>query len=108
MPLYLPKTSASSPTKTLQVWGGARPIHFVQIDEPGISQHVNIQFKPNGRGTYVTLATQLISSSEGYFDTYLTFPSSGTVRLQWTYPNDSLLAMSGTTVYSRTQSVTVK
>ena len=108
MPLYLPKTSASSPTKTLEVWGGARPVHFVQIDEPGIPQHVNIQFEPKGSHTFVTMATQLISSSEGYFDTHLTFPSSGTVRLQWTYPNDSLLAMSGTTVYSRTQSVTVR
>lgn len=108
MPLYLPKTSASSSSQALEVWGGARPIHFVQIDEPGLPQHVNIQFEPKGSSTWVTVAVQPISSAEGYFDTHLAFPTSGSVRLQWTYPNDSLLAMSGTTVYSRTQSVTVK
>ncbi len=108
MPLYLPKTTASSRTQSLEVWGAVRPVHFVMLDEPGLPQHVNILFKAKGTGRYVALAVEPISSSEGYFDTHLTFPSSGTVELQWTYPSDSLLAASGTTIYSRTVSVTVK
>lgn len=108
MPLYLPSTTASSPAKSLEVWGAVRPLHFVEMDQPGVPQHVNVQFKPKGSSTFVTVATPLITSSEGYFDTRLNFPSSGTVRLQWTYPSDSLLAMSGTTVTSRTVDVTVK
>lgn len=108
MPLYLPHTTASSRTKSLEVWGAVRPLHFVEMDQPGVPQHVNIQFEPKGSSTFATIAAHTITSPEGYFDTHMTFPSSGTVRLQWTYPSNSLLAMSGTTVYSRTQSVTVK
>jgi hypothetical protein len=37
----------------------------------------------------------------------VTFPTSGTVELSWTYPNDPLLAMSGKTIYSRQVAVTV-
>lgn len=108
MPLYLPRTTASSPTQALEVWGGARPIHFAQMDNDG-PQNVVIQFQPKGSNTWVPEATQVVSSPQGYFDTHVHFPSSGSVRLQWTYPlNDSLLGPSGKTVHSRTQSVTVR
>ena len=48
-----------------------------------------------------------ISSKQGYFDTEVTFPSTGTVELSWTYPTDPLLGLSGQTVYSRQVQVTL-
>ena len=57
-------------------------------------------FAPARSSTFSVIDTVPITAS-GYFDTHVIFPASGTVELAWTYPNDSLLGLPGTTVYSR-------
>ena len=49
----------------------------------------------------------MVSSQFGYFDTRLAFPSSGRVRLTWTYPSDDPLLSPGTTAVSRSVRVSV-
>lgn len=107
MPLYLPKTTASSSQQALEVWGGARPARYALLDLPGVTQQVSVLFRAKGAPNFSPLAIEPINSSNGYFDAHLKFPSSGTVELQWTYPNDPLTGLSGTTIYSRQVSVTV-
>jgi hypothetical protein len=106
MPLYLPKTSASHGS-SLEVWGGVRPAPFASLDTGGGPQTVAIQFAPKGSSTFTTLSTVTITNREGYFDTHVAFPSSGTVRLQYTYPATDMLLAPGTTTYSRNVSITI-
>lgn len=110
MPLYLPVTTAPSATKALEVWGAVKPAHFVWMDQPGSSQTVTVMFRASGAGAFSPIATAHLDprSTQGYFDTRVAFPSSGTVELQWTYPQDSLLSSAGTTVTSRQVQVRVK
>ncbi|HWD85832.1 MAG TPA: hypothetical protein VG321_08780 [Solirubrobacteraceae bacterium] len=107
LPLYLPHTTASGPGQSLEIWGAARPAYYAHLEEPGSPESVTIMFKADGGSQFVPLTVVPISSPEGYFDTQLQFSSSGTVKLAWTYPSDSL-SLAGTTVYSRTQGVTVR
>jgi hypothetical protein len=107
LPLYLPHTTASSPSTSLEVWGSARPVYFADLEAPGTPQSVTILFRADGGSQFLPLSQVPITSPEGYFDTDLQFPTSGTVELAWTYPSDSL-SLAGTTVYSRQQQVTVK
>lgn len=107
MPLYLPRTTASGPTQTLEVWGAARPAYFTELEQPGTPQSVTILFRGAGQSQFTPLSAVPISSPEGYFDTRVAFPSSGVVKLAWTYPNGSL-PLAGQTVYSRVQQVTVR
>jgi hypothetical protein len=53
--------------------------------------------------------TVTITNPAGYFEVPVTFPRSGSVRLQWTYPSAYAFLPAGTptTVTSRTQAVTV-
>ncbi len=106
MPLYLPKSSTSH-GKSLEVWGGVRPAPFASLDIGGVRQTVAIQFAPKGSSTFTTVSTVTITNREGYFDTHIAFPSSGTVRLQYTYPATDMLLAPGFSVYSRTVSVTI-
>jgi hypothetical protein len=107
LPLYLPKTSASS-GRSLEVWGDARAAHYAQADT-GAAQSVAVQFAPTGSSTYTTLQTVPITNSQGYFDVRVPFTQSGNVRLAYTYPSgDPMLSLtSGTTAVSRTVAVTV-
>jgi len=107
LPLYLPSTSAQ-PGHSLTVWGGVRPAPFAKRDT-GSAQQVQIQFLPSGGTTWTTLSTVTISNSAGYFKVSVTFPSSGSVMLQWTYPSTFSFLPIGTppTVTSRIQTVTV-
>jgi hypothetical protein len=98
LPLYLPNPSAGK-GKPLEVWGDVRPAHFAQVDS-GKPQHVKIEFQAGSNGPFKTLQTIAITNPHGYFDTRMSFPSSGIVRLTWTYPN-------GETIHSRPASVTV-
>lgn len=107
LPLYLPHTTASSPAQSLEVWGAARPAYFANLEAPGTPQSVSVLFRADGGSQFLPLTQVPVSSPAGYFDTDLQFPTSGTVELAWTYPNDSL-PLAGTTVYSRQQHVTVK
>ena len=105
MPLYLPSTSTRKGRK-LEVWGDVRPASFAKLDT-GKAQSVLVQFQPGSKGAFTTVDTVAITNARGYFDTHLAFPSSGTVRLAWTYPTGDPL-LSGGTVYSRSVKITVK
>lgn len=99
MPLFLPVT-ATKRDHPLVVWGGVRPAYYAQrqTHQP---QHVQIQFSRHGSSTFQTLKTVTIVSSHGFFETSVTFPESGTVRLAWRYPN-------GTGAVSRAVVVTLR
>ncbi|MGI8506749.1 MAG: hypothetical protein ACR2MK_08100 [Solirubrobacteraceae bacterium] len=107
MPFYMPRTSFSR-RQSVEVWGGARPAPFAQLDGNG-AQQAQIQLQ-TGHSGFKTLKTVRLAGRTGYFDVRMKFPSSGTVRLQWTYPSqDSLLPSEdqGQTVYSRTFNIRV-
>jgi hypothetical protein len=113
LPLFLPVTS-TGPGRSLEVWGDVRPAHFASLDTGGTSQQVQIQFQRGSRGAFTVLRTVTVTSPRGYFDLHLSFPTTGTVRLAWSYPaNDPLLTPSVTapgdpdTIYSRSVKVTV-
>jgi hypothetical protein len=108
MPLFLPETTAAGPGQALEVWGAVKPVHFALLDMPGTPQAADILFAPQGSHVYRRLATVPITSPEGYFDTRLRFPSSGTVIVSWTFPADPLLVDAGATVTSRAVQVSVK
>jgi hypothetical protein len=102
LPLYMPVT-AFKRGQNVEVWGDVRPAGFMTSDTHA-AQEVQIQLQSGSRGAFKTINTVKISSREGYFDIGMKFPSSGTVRLTWTYPRtDSLLPTGapGATVYSR-------
>jgi hypothetical protein len=107
LPLYLPHTTASSPAQSLEIWGAARPVDFAHMEDPGTPESVTILFKADGASQFLPLTVVPITSPEGYFETQLQIPTSGTIELSWTYPSDSL-PLAGTTVFSRTQQVTVR
>lgn len=106
LPVYLPVTNVRR-GHAVEVWGNARPAHFMALDGHG-TQRVAIQFQAGGHGAFTTVRTV---STNGYFDTHVTFARSGNVRLAYTYPDeDSFLpaADDGLTVESRTVKLTVR
>ena len=105
VPLWLPSTSARK-GRQLEVWGAVRPAGFAREDT-GRAQSVLVQFQAGSKGAFTTIATVPITNSHGYFDVHLAFPSSGSVRLAWTYPTGDPM-LGGGTVFSRTQKVTIK
>jgi hypothetical protein len=106
LPVYLPKTTVSS-GGSLEVWGDARPAPFASLDTGGAAQTVAIEFEPRGSSTFTTLVTVPVTNREGYFDVRETFPSTGTVRLAYTYPATDMMLAPGYTVFSRNVSITV-
>jgi hypothetical protein len=108
LPLYLPKTTASS-SHSLEVWGDARAAHYAAADT-GATQTVEIQFEPKGSSTWTNVQPVTITNPRGYFDVNVPFTQSGSVRLVYIYPvSDPMLStLSGTAVVSRTVAVTVK
>lgn len=107
MPLYLPHTTASSPGQALEVWGAARPVYYANLEEPSTPESVSILFRARGSSQFVPISQVPVNSPQGYFDTRVAFPSSGTVKLSWSYPSNSL-PLGGTTVFSRTEQITVR
>jgi hypothetical protein len=111
MPLYLPFTQTRK-GRALEVWGDVRPAPFAVLDGDG-PQYASIQFERSGSSTWTTLKTLQVTDPHGYFDTWITFPSSGSVRISWTYPpsdaelKSMMIANSNGTIYSRTVSVTL-
>jgi hypothetical protein len=95
LPVWMPKTSFSKRSK-VEVWGDARPASFET------RQHVQIQEGPTVNGPFSTLNTVGVKKN-GYFDIKMKFPSSGFVRLTFTYDNDPRLpaGISGSTIASR-------
>jgi hypothetical protein len=94
LPLFMPVTAARRGS-SLEVWGCVRPAHFA----PG-PQVASIQFQPSSGGGFSTVKTVLITSPRGYFDVRVPFASSGSVRLEWVYPD-------GTVADSRVQTITL-
>ena len=106
LPLYLPVTTARR-GQALEVWGCVRPALYGALDS-GSPQTADIQFARRGSGQYTTVDTVAVSTGSCYFDTRVTFPSSGTVRLVYTYPAVEPSPAGGVQVPSRTVSITVR
>jgi hypothetical protein len=107
LPLYLPVTTARR-GHSLEVWGCIRPAQFGIVDT-GSPQTAQIQFMPSGSSDYATVQTVTINSgSNCYFDLHLVFPSSGKIRLAYTYPPGDTSFGDGATVLSRTVAVTIR
>jgi hypothetical protein len=106
LPLYLPVTSTRR-GRAVEVWGCVRPARYGILDT-GSPQSAQIQFAPRAGGRYRTMRTLLVGDPDDcYFDFRIKFPGSGKVRLAYTYPAGSI-GLAGTTVYSRTVSVTIR
>jgi hypothetical protein len=111
MPLFLPVTTAKAKAKSkqkpaLEVWGGVRPAHNASVDTHR-AQYVQIQFQRGSHGSFSTVKRLKLTNAQGYFDTHITFPASGSVRLMWTYPSGDAKLPDGT-IYSRTVKITLK
>jgi hypothetical protein len=107
LPLYLPVTRTRH-GHALEVWGCVRPAGFGELDT-GSPQTADIQFAPRSSGQYATLETVTLGAAgDCYFDLQVTFPSSGTVRLAYTYPAGDAALGNGAEVFSRAVSVTVR
>ncbi len=97
MPIFLPLQSFSH-GQSLEVWGCVRPARFARL-QTGRVQQVRIEFRPASAQHFRVLRT--IDLGGRYFDTRVSFPSSGTVRTAWTYPDRI-------TIRSRPVSVTLR
>lgn len=110
LPVWLPSTQTKR-GKALEVWGDLRPAHFASADGHG-RQYVWIQFSRGGTGQFQNVKHVPITNSRGYFDVHVKFPSSGVVRLAWSYPTgDTRLEnpIANTPwIYSRTTSISVR
>jgi hypothetical protein len=102
LPVWMPKTSFSH-RSNVEVWGDVRPANFAK------RQSVQVQFQAGSQGLFTTLKTVKVTNSHGYFDTHMKFPSSGTVRLAYTYTHDPLLPgnIQGGLITSRTFKIKV-
>lgn len=88
LPIYLPSTSTQL-GNTLKVWGAARLAPYAVADGDG-SQFVQIEFQSSPAGQWVSEKTVQVTDPHGYFETSVAFPSSGSVRIAWTYPPSDL------------------
>jgi len=100
LPIFLPFNRVRR-GRALEVWGAVRPAPFAVADGDG-PQSVQIQFERSGSRSWTTLRTLPITDPHGYIDTWITFPASGAVRVAWADP------FAGGTVYSRTQSISIR
>jgi hypothetical protein len=98
MPIFLPVTSGQK-GQSLDVWGCVRPAPDAAraTHQP---QSVKIQFS-SGSGPFKTVQTVPLTNQHGYFEVRHSFPSSGNVRLAWSYPH-------GPEIYSRTVVITLQ
>jgi hypothetical protein len=99
MPVYLPVTASQS-GHALEVWGCVRPAHYAMRGSraPDVAE---VQLKASAGGKFETVKRVAITDGYGYFDTSVTFPSSGLVRIAWSYPH-------GPEIHSRTVPVTLR
>jgi hypothetical protein len=107
IPLYLPVTATAS-GHSLEVWGAVRPAQFAEHDADAL-QRVRIEFRATASDAWAAVRTVTIRNPEGYFQARVVFPSSGSVRLAWTYPSGFafLPFLPEPTVFSRTQAITI-
>ena len=91
LPIYLPRTSTRL-GNALKVWGDVRPAPLAMADGDG-PQYVQIQFEQAPGAQWILEKTVKVTDPHGYFETSVAFPSSGYVRIAWTYPlSDTNLA----------------
>jgi hypothetical protein len=100
MPIYLPVNRAAH-GHPLNVWGGVRPAHYYLESREHKPQIVTIQFRSASDRAYRTIKRLQLSDPYGYFDVPVSFPTSGWVRTEWTYPG-------GERIYSRTAQVAIR
>jgi hypothetical protein len=98
MPIFLPATRARR-GQALEVWGCVRPAHYAEAST-GQPQQALIELQPGVGAPFRTVGSATIHNVHGYFDVRVRFPSSGTVRLAWSYPH-------GPTIYSRLVAISV-
>ena len=84
LPIYVPRTSTRL-GNPLRVWGDVRPAPFAVADGDG-PQYVQIQFQQSPGAQWILEKTVKVTDPHGYFETSVAFPSSGYVRIAWTYP----------------------
>jgi hypothetical protein len=106
LPIWLPSTSQRR-GGSLEVWGDVRPAHFA----PG-TQYAFVQFAGGNSGHFSTIKRLRIGNSRGYLDVRIKFPSSGQVRIAWSYPAGqhnlyNTLNSRQTLIYSRATAVRV-
>jgi hypothetical protein len=99
MPVYLPVTVAKS-GQALEVWGCVRPAHYA-MQGAHAPQFASIQLQAAPGQPWKTVKRVLLTDAYGYFDTPVSFPSSGNVRISWSYPHH------GSQIHSRTVLVTI-
>jgi hypothetical protein len=63
-----------------------------------------VQWSAASGGSFKTVKRVVLTDPYGYFDTRVTFPSSGLVRIAWSYPRSA----GGGQIHSRTVQVTVR
>jgi hypothetical protein len=102
MPIYLPVATAQK-GHALEVWGCVRPAHYV-IGHARAPQVALIQFASKAGGPFKTVKRVTLTDPYAYFDTPVSFPSSGTVRISWSYPHSE----GGGQIHSRTVQVTIR
>jgi hypothetical protein len=100
MPVYLPSETGKS-GQPLEVWGCVRPVHYVHSRK---RQMATVQWKPTSDGSFKTVKRVVLTDPYGYFDTRVTFPSSGLVRITWSYPRGA----GGGQIHSRAVQVTIR
>jgi hypothetical protein len=106
LPLYLPVTSTSL-GRSLETWGCIRPAPYAFMDT-GRPQVAEIQFAPGNSKSFTTVQVIAVNATgDCYFDLPITFPSSGSVRLAYTYPSLDPLLPAGYTIYSRDVQITL-
>ncbi len=98
MPLYLPNSTGKK-DQALDVWGCVRPAHWLLASSKA-PQVAEIQFQPASGGAFKTVGRVTITDKYGYFNTSVTFPSSGSVRTAWSSPTTGQ-------IYSRVAPVTI-
>ncbi len=102
MPIYLPVTTAQK-GHAVEVWGCVRPAHYV-IGHSRAPQLALIQFARASGGPFTTIKRVTLTDAYAYFDTPVSFPSSGNVRITWSYPRRD----GGGQIHSRTVQVTIR
>jgi hypothetical protein len=102
MPIYLPVTTVQS-GRAVVVWGCVRPAHYL-IGHSRAPQVALIQLAPNTGGPFKTVKRLTLTDPYAYFDTPVTFRSSGVVRISWSYPR----AEGGGQIHSRTVQLTIR
>ncbi len=106
MPIYLPATTETG-SGSLLVWGCVRPAHFALLDVPDDTETAQIQLQTPGSSDWTTITDVPITNPNGYFETRVTFPGSGAVRVDWIEPADDPQLQPGTQIDSRSVQITV-